>query len=142
MSETILVAICGAVAAVLVGFISAVVTWAIGTKRIVLSKEKHEVDTFESTIVAFEKLIHEQRLLLVDTKTELQASRLCNTQLGDRVMVLQAEVVSQKIRIEVLEHENVALGVENLKLKAELAVLRESIVKLQPRATEDAGISG
>jgi regulator of replication initiation timing len=139
MSGTIVVAICGAVAAVLVGVISAVVTWAIGTKRIVLDREKQGIDSFTATIAAFEKLIHEQRLLLVDTRTELQASRLCNTQLGDRVMVLQAEVISQKVRIEVLERENVALSVENLKLKAEIAVLRESVMKLQPKAAEGAG---
>lgn len=138
MSGTIVVAICGAVAAVLVGVISAVVTWAIGTKRIVLDREKQGIDSFTATIAAFEKLIHEQRLLLVDTRTELQASRLCNTQLGDRVMVLQAEVVSQKVRIEVLERENIALGVENLKLKAEIAVLRESVVRLQPQAAAGA----
>jgi hypothetical protein len=142
MSGTIVVAICGAVAAVLVGIISGVVTWAIGTKRIVLDREKQGIDSFTATITAFEKLIHEQRLLLVDTKVELQASRLCNTQLGDRVMVLQAEVVSQKVRIEVLERENIALGVENLKLKAEIAVLRESIVKLQPKIAGVSAISG
>lgn len=138
MSGTILVAICGAIAAILVSVISAVVTWAIGTKRIVLDREKQGIDTFTATIAAFEKLIHEQRLLLVETRTELQASRLCNTQLGNRVMALQTEMIAQKVRIEVLERENVSLSVENLKLKTEIAVLRESVMKLQPKVAEGA----
>jgi len=132
-NPTVAVAVIAALAAIFGAVISAIVTWATGARRYAIDEDATHTGKFTATIGAFEKLIQEQRLLLVETRVELQAARLCVNQLSDRVLVLQGEIVSQKIRIEVLEAENVKLSADNGKLQAEVVVLRESIVLLNVR---------